>query len=40
MHYNTFPVIEQDVERYADIVESINKDMKVVILEPGQIYKE
>jgi L-ascorbate metabolism protein UlaG (beta-lactamase superfamily) len=40
MHYNTFPVIEQDPERYANIVESINKDMKVVILEPGQIYKE
>ena len=40
MHYNTFPVIEQDPEKYANIVESINKDKKVVILEPGQLYKE
>lgn len=40
MHYNTFPVIEQDVEKFADVVESINKEMKVVILEPGQLYKE
>ena len=40
MHYNTFPEIEQDPEKYAYIVESINKDKKVVILEPGQSYKE
>jgi len=40
MHYNTFPVIEQDVEEFAEKVELKNKDMKVVILEPGQIYKE
>lgn len=40
MHYNTFPIIEQDPQRYADIVESINEDKKVVILEPGQFYKE
>ncbi len=40
MHYNTFPVIEQDPEEFANRVESINKETKVVILEPGQIYKE
>ena len=40
MHYNTFPVIEQDPEEFADRVESMNKKTKVVILEPGQIYKE
>ncbi len=40
MHYNTFPIIEQDGEEFAERVESKNKDMKVVILEPGQIYKE
>lgn len=40
MHYNTFPVIEQDPEEFADRVESITKKTKVVILEPGQIYKE
>lgn len=39
MHYNTFPVIEQEVEKFAQRVELKNK-MKVVILEPGQIYKE
>jgi len=40
MHYNTFPVIEQDGEEFKDLVELKNKDMKVVILEPGQMYKE
>jgi L-ascorbate metabolism protein UlaG (beta-lactamase superfamily) len=40
MHYNTFPVIEQDSEEFKDRVELKNKDMRVVILEPGQIYKE
>jgi len=40
MHYNTFPVIEQDGEEFKDMVELKNKDMKVVVLEPGQIYKE
>lgn len=40
MHYNTFPVIEQDGEEFKDAVELKNKDMRVVILEPGQIYKE
>ncbi len=40
MHYNTFPVIKQDPEEFARRVESINKETKVVILEPGEIYKE
>lgn len=40
MHYNTFPVIEQDGDEFKDLVELKNKDMKVVVLEPGQIYKE
>lgn len=40
MHYNTFPVIKQDPEDFAHMVESMNKETKVVILEPGQIYKE
>lgn len=40
MHYNTFPVIKQDPDEFAHRVESINKKTKVVILEPGQIYKE
>lgn len=40
MHYNTFPVIEQDSEEFKEGIELKNKDMRVVILEPGQIYKE
>ena len=40
MHYNTFPVIKQDPEDFAHRVKSVNKKTKVVILEPGQIYKE
>ncbi len=40
MHYNTFPVIKQDPEDFARRVESLKKETKVVILEPGQIYEE
>jgi L-ascorbate metabolism protein UlaG (beta-lactamase superfamily) len=40
MHYNTFPVIQQDPIEFADRVESANPKIKVVILEPGETYKE
>jgi L-ascorbate metabolism protein UlaG (beta-lactamase superfamily) len=40
MHYNTFPVIQQDPMEFKKTVESSNTNIKVVVLEPGQIYEE
>ena len=40
MHYNTFPVIQQNPREFAERVESSNPEIKVIILEPGQIYEE
>lgn len=40
MHYNTFPAIEQNPLEFAEMVESLNTGIKVVILEPGEIYEE
>lgn len=39
-HYNTFPVIQQNPREFAEIVESSNPKVKVVVLEPGETYKE
>ncbi|HTX61373.1 MAG TPA: metal-dependent hydrolase [Methanobacterium sp.] len=40
MHYNTFPIIEQNPLEYAERVERLNPDIKVVTLEPGEVYEE
>ncbi|MCK9151293.1 metal-dependent hydrolase [Methanobacterium alcaliphilum] len=40
MHYNTFPVIEQDADEFVNLVHSKNPDIEVIILEPGQTYME
>ena len=39
MHYNTFPVIEQNPKRFKELVE-LSTDTKVAILKPGETYKE
>jgi len=40
MHYNTYPAIEQDPLNYSDLVRKSNRDVEVVILNPGDSYKE
>jgi len=40
MHYNTYPVIEQNPLEYSDMVRKSNRDVEVVILEPGESYQE
>lgn len=40
MHYNTFPVIQQNPMEFAEIVESLNTYIHVVILQPGEFYEE
>ncbi|MBP1945585.1 metal-dependent hydrolase [Methanobacterium petrolearium] len=39
MHYNTFPVIEQNPERFKELVE-LSTDTEVTILKPGETYQE
>jgi L-ascorbate metabolism protein UlaG (beta-lactamase superfamily) len=40
MHYNTYPVIEQNPLEFQERVESLKTGTKVVILEPGEYYEE
>lgn len=40
MHYNTYPAIEQNPLEYSDMVRKSNRDVEVVILEPGDSYQE
>ncbi len=40
MHYNTYPVIEQNPLEFQEMVESLKTGTKVVILEPGEYYEE
>lgn len=40
MHYNTFPIIEQDPEYFKKLVQNRMEDTEVIILNPGQTYKE
>ncbi len=40
MHYNTYPAIEQNALEYSDMVHKSNRDVEVVILEPGESYQE
>jgi L-ascorbate metabolism protein UlaG (beta-lactamase superfamily) len=40
MHYNTFPIIEQNPLEFAERVERINPNIKVVVLKPGDEYEE
>lgn len=39
MHYNTFPVIEQNPYRFKELVE-LSTDSKVAVLKPGETYSE
>lgn len=38
MHYNTFPVIQADPEKFKKLVEEKNIGTKVVVLKPGEKY--
>lgn len=40
MHYNTFPAIEQNALEYSDMVRKSNRNVEVVILNPGENYNE
>jgi len=37
-HYGTFPVLEPDASRFAELVRKESPEVKVVIIEPGQEY--
>lgn len=40
MHYNTFPAVEQNALEYSDMVHKSNRNVEVVILNPGETYNE
>jgi L-ascorbate metabolism protein UlaG (beta-lactamase superfamily) len=40
IHYNTYPAIEQNPLEYSDLVRKSNRDVEVIILEPGESYQE
>ena len=40
MHYNTYPAIEQNPLEYSDMVRKSNRNVEVIILNPGDSYKE
>lgn len=40
IHYNTFPLIEQDTDEFIKLVNTKNKNIKVIILEPNETYSE
>ena len=39
MHYNTFPVIEQDTAIFSNFVNQLNPNIDVVIMNPLEYYK-
>jgi len=40
MHYNTFPVIEQDTAIFSNFVSQMNPEIEVIILNPGEAYSQ
>ncbi len=36
MHYNTFPIIKQDPNKFAELVKQRTPEVKVVVLKPGE----
>jgi L-ascorbate metabolism protein UlaG (beta-lactamase superfamily) len=36
MHYRTFPILEQDANRFKKLAKKVNPKVRVVILDPGQ----
>jgi len=40
MHYNTYPAIEQNPLEYSDLVRKSNRDVDVIILNPGDSYTD
>jgi L-ascorbate metabolism protein UlaG (beta-lactamase superfamily) len=39
MHYKTFPILEQNANRFVELAKKEAPQVKVVVLEPGQEYK-
>ncbi len=38
MHYKTFPILEQDANRFVELAKQIAPDVEVIVLEPGDTY--
>ena len=40
MHYNTFPIIEQDTFVFSNFVKQLDSNIEVIILNPGETYSD
>ncbi len=38
MHYKTFPILEQNADRFVELAKQIAPEVEVIVLEPGQTY--
>ena len=38
MHYRTFPILEQDAKRFAELAKKEAPGVEVIVLEPGEEY--
>lgn len=38
MHYKTFPILEQNADRFVQLAKEIAPDVEIIVLEPGQTY--
>ena len=38
MHYKTFPILEQNADRFVKLAKEIAPDVEIIVLEPGQDY--
>ncbi len=38
MHYKTFPILEQNADRFVELAKDIAPDVEIIVLEPGQSY--
>lgn len=39
MHYGTFPAIEQDPEKFRELVRKYSPETQVIVLRPGEVYR-
>ncbi|MDR2966806.1 MAG: metal-dependent hydrolase [Methanobacteriaceae archaeon] len=40
MHYNTFPIIEQNTAIFSNFIAQMTPNIEVIILNPGEVYSE
>ena len=39
MHYKTFPILEQNADRFVELAAEEAPDIEVIVMEPGEEYE-